>query len=101
MGLGRPRWHPCEGNGEASGECELVTRDDEKGLARLILLADTQRHEVAIAFQHTLNFLGVGHVVHHALARLRNMERVGKPPLERGSVYPIRSSVTFLCSFSK
>jgi hypothetical protein len=55
-------------------------------LARLILLADTQRHEVAIAFQHTLNFLGVGHVVHHALARLRNMERVGKPLLERGSV---------------
>jgi hypothetical protein len=87
--VGGPRKAPLaalEGNGEASGECELVTRDDEKGLARLILLADTQRHEVAIAFQHTLNFLGVGHVVHHALARLRNMERVGKPLLERGSV---------------
>jgi hypothetical protein len=67
---------------EASGECELVARDDETGLARLVLLARTELDEVLIAFQHTLDFLGVGYVVNLALARLRNMERIGQPFLK-------------------
>ena len=60
-------------NLEASGECGLQARDDETRYAGLVLLADTQRNEVATAFQHTLDVVGVVHAVGRT-ARVPHLE---------------------------